>query len=351
MATKVKGESIKEGSIPFSALENFSYDLSNEADYAKFKNALENEKAGFIITQNDIINNVYIIFTQNVGGNFYYLRAIDRTKAYETTIDISNNPTTIFRKKDEIDLIVPIDWNAQEGEAGYIKNRTHYIASTSIETTNYTVIKNIPKEYNPNTDRYYLSKEIYIQYNEGDYVGVMKIPINTSLGRKTTQSTMGIVVRDNGEEFIISSYYNGTDILFKVTRADVGTDFKVLIYTPLNNNYLPDTVLKTTPQSLSDTDKSQVLANLGIDPVVWKYICNPFVLDIKNPNAKLPMDLVNICINKDASYKPIMKNLLVIGSGDDVYPIIEILLGSVTVLMANEPYSVVIYADGSYELI
>ena len=278
MATKVKGESIKESSVPFSALENFRYDLSDEVDYAKFKNALEDEKAGFIITQNDIIDNVYIIFSQNIGGNFYNLRGIDRTKVYETTIDISNNPTTIFRKQDEIEHIVPIDWNAQEGEAGYIKNKTHYVTNISIGRTNYTLIKDIPKRYNYDYDHYYLSEEIYIQYNEDEYIGRIKIPINTVLG-DSEYSTFTIKIKDQGEEFILSSYYDGTNILFKVIKADVGTDFKVLIYTPLNDNYIPNTVLKTTPQTLLNADKKQALANLGLDIVKLKYISEPWVID------------------------------------------------------------------------
>ena len=37
------------------------------------------------------------------------------------------------------------------------------------------------------------------------------------------------------------------------------------VNTKLDEQYLPNTVLKTTPQVLSDTDKNQALANLGID--------------------------------------------------------------------------------------
>ena len=44
-------------------------------------------------------------------------------------------------------------------------------------------------------------------------------------------------------------------------------DLKIPVFRGLNTNelFIPDTVIKTTPQTLSDADKNQALANLGID--------------------------------------------------------------------------------------
>ena len=64
----------------------------------------------------------------------------------------------------------------------------------------------------------------------------------------------------------------------------------------INPLYLRD-VIKTVPQTLSDTDKNQALANLGIDPIVWKYICNPLVI---RDEMECPQELLN---NGNLKYK------------------------------------------------
>jgi hypothetical protein len=63
----------------------------------------------------------------------------------------------------------------------------------------------------------------------------------------------------------------------------------------LGDKYIPNTVLKTTPQTLSNTDKNQALANLGIDPVVWKYMMNPIRL-VENVTI-VPEELIGEKIN------------------------------------------------------
>ena len=80
------------------------------------------------------------------------------------------------------------------------------------------------------------------------------------------------------------TYVDGNGLINKVTFADNGRyDISK------NNPDIPDTVVKTTPQSLSDDDKNQALANLGIDPVVWKYICNPCIIKY---GEKVPEELI-----------------------------------------------------------
>ena len=65
-------------------------------------------------------------------------------------------------------------------------------------------------------------------------------------------------------------------------------DFDLII--ALSSEFIPDTVLKTTPQTLSDTDKNQALANLGIDPIVWKYMCAPLPI---NDQDNCPEELLD----------------------------------------------------------
>lgn len=72
------------------------------------------------------------------------------------------------------------------------------------------------------------------------------------------------------------TYVDGNGLINKVTFAD-------------NGSYAitPDTVVKTTPQTLSDTDKNQALANLGIDPIVWKYMCNPYIIELNSATSEV----------------------------------------------------------------
>ena len=63
----------------------------------------------------------------------------------------------------------------------------------------------------------------------------------------------------------------------------------------LGDIFIPNTVIKATPQSLSTAEKNQALTNLGIDPIVWKYICNPFIIPatIEEP-LYIPSDLLEV---------------------------------------------------------
>lgn len=278
MSTKVKGEAIKEGSIPMSALST------------EVKDKIE-----------------------NAGGG--------------------------------------ADYNAEEGEPGYIENKPitkKFIKEQSMEFSREDEWNSVYNGYeavpsNTTVARVFADITTYI----GEHITTTVIVQNGS--------SVNILENDK-ENYLQISMYNTSEGL----TMNVGASFefsgtlKCYYYEEfkqLDEDYIPDIVLKTTPQTLSNAQKNQALTNLGIDPVVWKYVCNPYVLNILNPNAKLPMDLVNICFNDDGSYNPIMKNLLVIGAGDDVYSITEMLLDSVGVLMGGEVQSIVIHDDGSYERI
>lgn len=106
------------------------------------------------------------------------------------------------------------------------------------------------------------------------------------------------------------TYVDGNGLINKVTFADNGSyDISK------NNPDIPDTVVKTTPQTLSDTDKNQALANLGIDPVVWKYMCNPYVIDAGNSGGTIPEELVSIIFNDNGYLRPIVQKLIVFLNG------------------------------------
>ena len=184
MATKVKGESIKEGSIPLSALNDEVQDKINS------------------------------------GGG--------------------------------------ANWNAAEGEVGYIKNRTHYLYNKS----EHTLGKGINK-INYTYRKFILFNDIIQVLPEFEKDLEIKIVSGPPVSLKYN-------VENTGQQVIelidVTNYFGHNTIEFY-------TGVK-----PINNVYLPDTVIKTTPQQLSDDDKNQALTNLGIDPVVWKYICNPLII-------------------------------------------------------------------------
>lgn len=83
-------------------------------------------------------------------------------------------------------------------------------------------------------------------------------------------------------------------------------------------NKLKETVIKTTPQTLSADAKNQALANLGIDPIVWKYICNPLILG--DYLLEIPLELRDIILgdySEEFGYtlKPIASSLIKIYNG------------------------------------
>ena len=220
MSTKIKGEAIKEGSIPLSALND------------EVKDKIE-----------------------NAGGG--------------------------------------ADWNAQEGESGHIENRTHYLYDKSPQTLgkginkiDYThrkfilfndTIQVLPEFENNLEIRIVSGPPVYLKYN----------------------------VENSGEPVIelidVANYFENSTIEFYANIKKI------------DEKFIPDTVLKTTPQELSDTDKNQALANLGIDPVVWKYMCEPFKLE---DGVKIPQELRNIIWdNKLSKFKPISCKLLITDSG------------------------------------
>ena len=67
---------------------------------------------------------------------------------------------------------------------------------------------------------------------------------------------------------------------------------------------------------LNDTDKNQVLANLGIDPVVWKYLCNPYIIRV---GVQLTDEIKNIIISSYGQLKNIIFNVCLAEADDESY--------------------------------
>lgn len=208
MATKVKGDAIKEGSIPLSALST------------EVKDKIE-----------------------NAGGG--------------------------------------ADWNAQKGEAGYIENRPFYDNINNKfdindfeerieteeefgETYTYSVYTATIHNFN----RFNLAIKIkgfeddyyFIKYEEEKDIWAPKVGANITI--KPSSDNEDIII----EIVAPANFQNCLDNLYYELYEDYYNNY----IKHINDVYLPDTVVKTTPQTLSDTDKNQALANLGIDNT--KYI-------------------------------------------------------------------------------
>ena len=247
MATKVKGEAIKEGSIPFSALTT------------EVKDKIENAGA---------------------------------------------------------------DWNAQEGENGYVENRTHY---------SYVFNKSAVYDENSNFSNisFYIDISNVTISKDAFFGTALIVNVSTSLG----ETVIGInkeqyMEMEAGNRVLITanfpnesidlyvSYHEYLDLtkkeaIISIDGAVYGTyTLSCILVKQLDSGYLPDTVIKTTPQTLSTADKNQALSNLGIDPVVWKYMCDPceiYISDSYDDNINnVPEDIIPIIFSDGI----INKNLL-----------------------------------------
>lgn len=221
MATKVKGEAIKEGSIPLSALAD------------DVKNKIENAGA---------------------------------------------------------------DWGADKGKAGYISNKTH---SASFNRIQYDQENNMGKYEVANTQ-----DKLVLLWRE-KYFTVYK------------NKELFIDIYDGEDTFIVD--YNGVTLFITDNNGYLQNEYEYIsvseINIPLEEVFIPDTVLKTTPQTLSDTDKNQALANLGIDPVVWKYVCNPHIMIYESYsgtwNNPIPKELSDIIYQNNKFNHLVLSTILV----------------------------------------
>ena len=323
MATKVKGDKIKESSIPLSALDdklqaelNCKYGLSEIVCILNSNNTTSD-----IFPIGDYF--VYVssektIIKLNIGGrtNISIYAYITSEVISESKVkfsfgggNISHYGNLIIGNKyNEVPTPTP-DWNAQEGEAGYIENRTHFAKYIPIPK-DASVGIDVSYAYDHDRDVHYLLKDIVVEYKYSYHTIYNKviIPAGTDINGSVyvkAEAGGGPVTL----EFSLT-YDNGV-VNIRIIRA-LNFDFRVVIYNILDDIYLPDTILKTTPQTLSDTDKNQALANLGIDPVVWKYMCNP---NLVQDGLEIPNELLKI-VNDKVVLKYKFRNMYDVAGSD-----------------------------------
>ena len=111
----------------------------------------------------------------------------------------------------------------------------------------------------------------------------------------------------------------------------------------LSSEFISDTVIKTTPQKLSDADKNQALSNLGIDPVALKYMINPLVINYEAGDMKLPEDLANIVLT-DGKFNQSVLNMIIGWDGQGYYGV------SAYNHMNDYPHPTILCGNMVYEL-
>lgn len=325
MSTKVKGDKIKEGSIPLSALDdklkneiNCKYGLSGVvcilnsnnttsdifiiSDYFVYvssKNTIIKLKIG---EQTDLaqLGGPSTIITSEVINGYKVKFSVSGSMSYYGDLIIGD-------KYNEVPIPTP-NWNAQEGEAGYIENRTH-----STKPYNKIVIndEDISAEYTLLD-----GLENNFAYQLEGYDRIFRV-----IAPETNKPIGSVEPNDWGH---ISSFGHGFGIICSQGKIYINNNYGYVAYknitfwneqiSKLDEIFLPDTVLKTTPQILSDTDKNQALTNLGIDPVVWKYMCNPCII---KSGVKVPEELIGDFDEEDQQFyiKYPYKNMYVVEFG------------------------------------
>lgn len=230
------------------------------------------------------------------------------------------------------------DWNAQKGEAGYIKNKPFKFYNEDVE---FSIPNNFLKaedftsytDWDNNITTYTSKNNFSSGIADIFYMGRTDINLdyvlNGSFFIRPKHVSNGYVIPGIfGDIFLTDRYDEDAGITRLIITASSDEDvFAYKIYVDesfslfvetLPEVYLPKTVLKTTPQTLSDDAKNQALANLGIDPVVWKYMCNPLILG--DYLLEIPLELRDIILgdySEEFGYtlKPIASSLIKIYNG------------------------------------
>jgi hypothetical protein len=180
------------------------------------------------------------------------------------------------------------NWDAKKGENGYIENRTHY--ETAQDKTIYQSVCGYGEIYDHDDiygvevsiDGFYSSssegREVEVRFTDGieyytDWYELYSIPTKLVFYGSGNNPDYGFgeITGDGYEDIRIVDRFRGcsgyTEALEISNPYNVGLVCEYRekpVVTPLDDKYIPNTVLKTTPQTLSDDDKNQVKENLGL---------------------------------------------------------------------------------------
>lgn len=172
------------------------------------------------------------------------------------------------------DVIVNADWNAQEGEAGYIENKPFCDIKYEIKNSKIDLSKLIT-----------IDSFLNIYLNDISFVvGSSETKINNhhiGYDEAVDFTLEGVDVMGDTYEFVF------TGDIYNVSVSELGglyspDDGYFLKIKQMSNEYIPDTVIKTTPQTLSNDAKNQVLNNLGLVDIATTDYVDSKIGDINN---------------------------------------------------------------------
>lgn len=193
------------------------------------------------------------------------------------------------------------DWRAQEGEAGHIKNKPfrfidgygkEYKFTNPLKVEDFTPmydeegewgeLRIYKKPIDAGSIKFVVSNKSTSWYGDICETPYIPLPERDNKYRVDLSDYSGYVYIERGDEYnwlVVEMDY--ADCFFPENTVYVIDEYDDdLLVEKIPELCLPNTVLKTTPQTLSDAEKNQALTNLGIDPVVWKYMCNPLVISV-----------------------------------------------------------------------
>ena len=239
---------IKEGSIPLSALDD---NIKSSIAYVGTL-SVENPIITLQTYSKYLLNGEYIIYpgqTITLYGrlNIEYSVNTGTPKLIAHYVDNITVPISVHRSRDIHSFELPTsiaNWNADKGEPGYIENKPFELWNKC----GFTLGNGVNIIEVTSNARFICFNDMVIelpQFEDGTEFSIISGP---PVSIKCTY------IRGHAHLELIdpTNYFSKTTIEFY-------SNIKLI-----NAIYLPDTIIKTTPQELSDTDKNQALTNLGI---------------------------------------------------------------------------------------
>lgn len=195
------------------------------------------------------------------------LTDVVRTSAQTLSDDAKN------QVKENLEITNP-DWNAQEGKSGYIENRTHYVnldngIRITLDNADITLSSDenwyekiiIPLGIWGEISLYYYDSYNELKHyvlTEGQTVSDVHFGCNFTAVLNEIGSCDLLLTDFTDPKAYVDNGFANTRLVYE------DGDY---VIQKLDSMYLPDTVIKTSAQTLSDTAKKQVKENLGLSTV------------------------------------------------------------------------------------
>lgn len=171
-------------------------------------------------------------------------------------------------------------------ETKYNRSSNEYsFNGAKIVNVNYSICSVDTSKYD------YINVQLHYKSSNGFIQTIITKRINVNNGTRNYT-----VFYTNSDGYTVSLCAYQGYLWAKSNSASFNNDnFGVIIVSAfstyaVSESKLPNSVIKTTPQILFESEKEQALTNLGIDPIIWKYLCNPHII---GPGNVIPSELLS----------------------------------------------------------